>query len=273
MLKARVLTALVLVTVFATLLFFASQFQWMLFAAVVAAVGAWEWAALIRLSPLARGVFAIVVAGLVISLAPDGLFGLGNTAAWCSFAVSAFFWLVVAPLWLRGRWQPDSVVVGILVGVVLLVPTALALVLLRESGAWVLLAVMAAVWVADIGAYFVGRRFGRVKLAPMISPGKSREGAYGAVLSVWIYGALVLAIGFGARPALGSWLVFLAVLAVLTAVSIMGDLFESLAKRQAGVKDSGSILPGHGGVLDRIDSLTSALPMTALLLAVLALLR
>ena len=124
------------------------------------------------------------------------------------------------------------------------------------------------VWVADIAAYFVGRAIGRRKLAPGISPGKSWEGALGAVAFVLVYG-FVVALGW---PALGlpraadpsSVLGFAAALMLITAVGIVGDLFESLAKRQAGVKDSGNLLPGHGGVLDRIDSLTSTLPLVSL---------
>ncbi|MEZ5612454.1 MAG: phosphatidate cytidylyltransferase, partial [Rhodocyclaceae bacterium] len=196
MLKTRIITAVVLVTFFAGLLFFASPFQWMLFAAAVAAIGAWEWGALIRAATAFRYAYAFGIALIVLFLAPSGLSGLGEVVARTSFVVSGSFWLLVVPFWLRNRWQFDSVLVGAGVGVILLVPTALALILLRQSGAWILLAVMAAVWVADIGAFFVGRRFGRIKLAPMISPGKSREGAYGAIMAVWIYGALVLVMGF-----------------------------------------------------------------------------
>ena len=126
---------------------------------------------------------------------------------------------------------------------------------------------MALVWVADIAAYFAGRRFGRHKLAPNVSPGKTWEGVFGAVAGVLIYGVVVSL----AAPSTGyTWAVALlgvgAALIVLTAVSVVGDLFESLMKRQAQVKDSSNLLPGHGGVLDRIDSLTAALPLTALLL-------
>ena len=121
---------------------------------------------------------------------------------------------------------------------------------------------MAVVWVADIAAYFTGRAFGRRKLAPSISPGKTWEGAAGAAVAV-------LAFGFGILAMLGAELqggvaAIAVVLLAWTAVSIVGDLFESLLKRQAGLKDSGNILPGHGGILDRIDSLTSTLPMVAL---------
>ena len=121
---------------------------------------------------------------------------------------------------------------------------------------------MATVWIADIAAYFFGRTFGRHKLAPTISPGKSLEGAFGGILAVVVYG---YALSPWLPPALSGNLSLLAVfLIALTAVSIVGDLFESLLKRQAGLKDSSQILPGHGGVLDRIDSLTSTLPIVAM---------
>ena len=121
---------------------------------------------------------------------------------------------------------------------------------------------MAVVWVADIAAYFTGRAFGRRKLAPSISPGKTWEGAAGAAVAVLAFGFGVLAMR-GAELQ-GGVAVIAVVLLAWTAVSIVGDLFESLLKRQAGLKDSGNILPGHGGILDRIDSLTSTLPMVAL---------
>ena len=142
-----------------------------------------------------------------------------------------------------------------------------ALVERLKRGPWALLGILAIVWVADIAAYFFGRAFGKHKLAPSISPGKTWEGAAGAFLGVTAYGLVV-------GPALGLWVSLppLAVLslAILTGVSIMGDLFESLLKRQAGLKDSGSIFPGHGGVLDRIDSVMSSLPVVVLTLHVLS---
>src|SRR5690606_2292618 len=127
---------------------------------------------------------------------------------------------------------------------------------------WVLLGTMAVVWVADIAAYFSGRAFGRHKLAPSISPGKTWEGAAGAAVAVLVFGFGMLAMR-GAELQ-GGVAVIAGVLLAWTAVSIVGDLFESLLKRQAGLKDSGSILPGHSGILDRIDSLTSTLPIVAL---------
>ena len=125
-----------------------------------------------------------------------------------------------------------------------------------------MLGVMAVVLVADIAAYFSGRAFGRHKLAPSISPGKTWEGAIGGGLAVLIFGFGVLTWQGASQP--GGALVVAAGLVGWTAISIIGDLYESLLKRQAGIKDSGNILPGHGGILDRIDSLTSTLPMVAL---------
>ena len=121
---------------------------------------------------------------------------------------------------------------------------------------------MSVVWLADIGAYFAGRSFGKHKLAPAISPGKTWEGAIGGAVAVLAYGLLLSS---KLPPTLaGNLPLLLMVLVLLTAISILGDLFESLLKRQAGLKDSSNVLPGHGGVLDRIDSLTSTLPLVAL---------
>ena len=149
-----------------------------------------------------------------------------------------------------------------MIGLVVILPTAVAMILLRQVDVALLLAAMAVVWVADIAAYFSGRAFGRRKLAPAISPGKSWEGVYGAIVGVELYG-LALVFAFGIELSAGMFILGAVALVVLTAVSVVGDLFESLLKRQAGIKDSSNLLPGHGGVLDRIDSLTSTLPMVA----------
>jgi phosphatidate cytidylyltransferase len=178
------------------------------------------------------------------------------------YVPAAAFWLFVAPCWLRRRWRLPRSLLGVAIGLLLILPTWLALVQLRQAGALALIAIMAVVWLADIAAYFFGRAFGRHKLAPAISPGKTWEGAAGGALAVVVY-------GFALAPSLPGVLadnfpLLLLVLIVLTAISVMGDLFESLLKRLAGLKDSSNVLPGHGGVLDRIDSLTSTLPLVAL---------
>ncbi|MDA0190660.1 MAG: phosphatidate cytidylyltransferase [Proteobacteria bacterium] len=268
MLRTRVLTALCLLAVFLAALFLLPPLGWALFALLVAAVAGWEWGALMRCGGTARlllGAGIVLLCGALMFAAPAA-FGLAPgfpqaapaLARWLHLP-SIAFWLLVVPFWLRTRWALPSGLPGVLLGLLLIVPTWAAFVQLRQIGGGGLLALMAVVWLADIAAYFAGRRFGRHKLAPAISPGKTWEGALGAVCAVLVY-------GFVLSPRLpdtltANALLFALGLVLLTAVSIIGDLFESLLKRQAGLKDSSNVLPGHGGVLDRIDSLTSTLPL------------
>lgn len=270
MLKTRVITALVLLGLLLPGLFYMSQAHWALLMAAVVGIGAWEWGALLRWSEVQRRflglMLALTCAGISL-LAPDaiGVNAAGDFASsWVItvYAVSAAFWCLLTPLWLRARWALGSGSVGLLTGVIVLFPTWLALVQLRIPGPGILLALFAVVWMADIAAYFSGKKFGKHKLAPNISPGKTWEGAIGAVIGVIIYGLGVRLVSAYAPLGLSLWV--LALIAI-TAVSIIGDLYESMLKRQAGIKDSSNILPGHGGVLDRIDSLTSTMPIIALL--------
>jgi phosphatidate cytidylyltransferase len=182
-----------------------------------------------------------------------------------SYCLSVAFWLVCAPLWLKTGWHPGNPVLLAATGWIVLVPTWLALVNLQITP-WVLLAVLGVVWVADSAAYFAGHRWGQRKLAPVISPGKTWEGVVGAAVAVAVYHGLVWNFGFR-NYAPESGMAIAAMVAVLFPLSILGDLFESLCKRHAGVKDSGTLMPGHGGVLDRIDALTSTLPLAALALS------
>lgn len=224
--------------------------------ALIAALAGWEWAGL---TAVGRPAFVAVVLGCC--LAAYGVDGSANLVLW---SASAVFWLVAIPLWLYRRWplaghRPAAYAVGLIV----IVPTWAAMVGLHDRSPWLLFAAMALVWVADIAAYFTGRAVGRRRLAPAISPGKTWEGVGGAVAATLIYGVgAALIAGLSPASHLG-WSPFLV---LLTAISIVGDLFESMIKRQAGAKDSGSLLPGHGGVLDRIDSQTSTLPLVALAL-------
>lgn len=148
-----------------------------------------------------------------------------------------------------------------ILGWVILLPTCLALYQLRAIEPLLLLGFMGVIWVADSVAYFAGRAFGKHKLAPQISPGKTWEGVFAALGGVLIY-AVIWSSWMNSDDKLILWL--LPFLLMLTVLGIIGDLFESLLKRQAGVKDSGKILPGHGGILDRIDALTSTLPLAVL---------
>lgn len=271
MLKARVITAIFLFAAFFSALFFLPPFGWAIFATVVAVIAAWEWGALMGLGAKPRlvlGAGLLVVCAIVGLLEPAAL-GIGldsSDAAWrlgrWFYLPAAAFWMLLVPLWMKQRWPLPKSAAGLAVGALLILPTWLALIQLRQAGAMALLTVMAVVWLADIAAYFSGRAFGKHKLAPSISPGKTWEGAIGAGIAVLIYG-FSLSASLPAVLSSNSGLLFI-VLVLLTAISIIGDLFESLLKRQAGLKDSSSILPGHGGVLDRIDSLTSTLPLVAL---------
>ncbi len=265
MLKARVLTALALVGGLLLALFqlplagVASLFL------VIVALGAWEWGGLLNMRPTMRRIYALILLLPCVALwwaeLPSLFFHVLCT-------LSLAFWCLLIPFWFRYKWRLANNFTGWLVGGLLLIPSWVALVLLQQQGPWKLLAAMAIVWVADIAAYFTGRLLGRRKLAPQISPGKTWEGAMGAMVGVQLYGAIVaMASGRAADWQTEQWLLLGGGLLVLTILSIAGDLFESLAKRQAGVKDSGRILPGHGGVLDRIDSLTATLPLVALFAA------
>jgi phosphatidate cytidylyltransferase len=209
-----------------------------------------EWARLCRLGGTTALVFAAVLALSFLAVLRAGL-------QQPLFGLSAFFWIVLAPLWMRRGLQPHQTLWIGAAGFAVLVPAGLAMVGLEPQ---VVLLVLVLVWIADSAAYFVGRAWGRRKLAPAISPGKTWEGVAGGLAGATLY-AIILAF----FTDLGAWLVLVVTALLLGMASIVGDLFESAVKRQAGVKDSGSLLPGHGGILDRIDSATATLPLAALI--------
>jgi phosphatidate cytidylyltransferase len=222
--------------------------------AAILALAGMEWARLCRFNDYKAAGYAGALTGIfaILALVPEIQADRGAV-----FALSAGFWVLIVPVWLwRGvvaRHAPALVAAG----VVVLVPTALAMVALRPSE---VLLVLALVWIADSAAYFAGRAWGRHKLAPTISPGKSWEGAVAGLVAGLAYAIICAAVFHEA-----AWLPYVGGAALLVIMSIVGDLFESAAKRQAAVKDSGSLLPGHGGVLDRVDSATAMLPVAALL--------
>ncbi|HRP23539.1 MAG TPA: phosphatidate cytidylyltransferase [Thauera sp.] len=272
MLKDRVITAILLLAGLLGAVFLLPPLAWLVICAALCGVAAWEWGGLARFERPLRMSTAVVFALSCLMLGYLSGLGSGTLAGTPLllplYGISALFWILIVPVWLARKWSLRSPMLASLVGFIVLIPTALALAHLRTVGPWVLLGTMAVVWVADIAAYFSGRAFGRHKLAPDISPGKTWEGAMGAVAAVLLYGIGVL-VWLGASQVGGALVIGLALVA-WTAISIIGDLFESLLKRQAGIKDSGNILPGHGGILDRIDSLTSTLPIVALASVLLA---
>jgi len=259
MLKQRVITAsvLALIALWVVLKLPATGFGAVLLAVML--LGAWEWADLAGLNET-RG--RLLYGGLVLALIL-AVWPLGGRAAWVAgLLVPVFAAWCYALVWLwRYAGQPERQdrpgTVGA-AGVVVLASAWLALMGLRnEFGSGFVLFLLMLIWVADIGAYFAGRRWGRRKLAPAISPGKTWEGVCGAAaaaLAFALIGAVVLDVG-------SRWPGFVAVCMIAVGFSIVGDLFESMMKRRRGVKDSGSLLPGHGGVLDRVDSLLAAAPV------------
>lgn len=274
MLLTRVITAVVVLVVLLGMLFFASAQAWSLFMLAVALVGCWEWSRMSGLGPRGQSVFLFLSGAIGAAfwlLYARGSSAFGEAATLAS-VLSATFWILFVPLWLGTRARPAAVICA-LAGWLVMWPTWFAFMQLRDAGPWLLLAVAALVWIADISAYCAGRTFGRHKLAPAISPGKTWEGVYGAAAGVVLYGFLLLWSGHSPVSAIfggDAGPILIVAMLVLTALSIVGDLFESWIKRGAGVKDSSGLLPGHGGVLDRIDALTSTLPVAAFALTMQA---
>jgi phosphatidate cytidylyltransferase len=270
MLLTRVLTVAVLLPLFLAALFLLPNLHWgLLIMAVIVAAG-WEWGTLAGYGTRERALFCGVLAAsasliLIWEHGDHAIPFVHSAPGRGLYALSAAFWLGIAPAWLYYRWQVrDRLLLGV-VGWIVLLPCWHAMVWLQVPPMRLLLA-MGVVWVADTAAYFVGRRFGGRKLAPQVSPGKTWAGVYGALAGVLVYGVAVWAI---APPDSVQVVAGLMLLLLMMALSIVGDLFESWMKRVAGVKDSGELLPGHGGLLDRMDGLTATLPLAAIYFALL----
>lgn len=272
MLKQRVITALVLAAIFLAALFGLPSGYFSFFIGAVLLIGAWEWANLSGFPAIwQRIVYAflllilLIIAALYLGFEGEASPQLNNSAIRDLLVVGCGWW-ALALLLVQG--YPSSgvlwghKVLRLVMGVLVLIPTWVALVYVRQqtNGAWLVLLLMLIVAVADSGGYFAGRRFGRHKLASAVSPGKTWEGFAGGFLANCLL-ALILSL------VLDMSLLLMMVLIVPTSlVSVLGDLLESMVKRHAGAKDSGSILPGHGGILDRVDGITAGAPVFALAL-------
>lgn len=271
MLKTRIITATILMAVLLPILFLLPPIYLGGFFLVALIAAAWEWSRMIAPEATkAAWLYSAFCLAIILSL-------LGMQAVSWQFSLlmmAVLFWLFVAPFILAKGMnlslQKLKAFYSIL-GLIVLPATWFALVFLRELGLVFLLSSMALVWVADIGAYFVGKAFGKHKLAGQISPGKSIEGAVGGLGLCYLYAFLCvvyLPLGdtlFGAWAIRFGWVPMFLMVTVLAAFSVFGDLFESQLKRLAGVKDSSHLLPGHGGVLDRVDALIPTMPIAALL--------
>jgi phosphatidate cytidylyltransferase len=251
---SRALTAILLLAVFLPAVLWAPAWLWAILIAGVVGMAAYEWARLSHFPALSARIYAVLLMLSAVAL-PHALAEHWPAFQMALIALAVAFWLFIAPLWLLQQWNAPRPFARAVVGVVLLLPTWAALLYLHAHSTAMLIGVLSVVWIADTAAYFAGRRFGRHKLAPAISPGKTWEGVGGAFAALVLYA--------GALSVLAEMPLLSLILAVsgLLYVSILGDLFESWIKRLSGKKDSGDVLPGHGGVLDRIDALTSALPI------------
>ncbi|MDK2124620.1 phosphatidate cytidylyltransferase [Parachitinimonas caeni] len=263
MLKTRIITALVLLPLVLLALFALPAQGWGAFTVLVIGLAAWEWTKLAKLQGPEAGVFilASVVQSAALAFLP------GATAAHLLLdPLALLFWCAIAPLWLVRKWTLAPRWLAALIGWLILMAATASLLRWHAlpNGAMVMLALFAIAWVADTAAYFSGRKFGRHKLAPSISPGKTWEGVFGGLIAVTVYLLVLRGIGFAPFSVLPLY-VLLPVGWVLTAVSVVGDLLESLFKRQVGLKDSSGLLPGHGGILDRVDSLLALLPVVSAL--------
>lgn len=256
-----------LLAAFFAALLFLERAPFAVLVGAIVACAAREWAALAGLRKRQALAYAAGCTALYGALAwwvwPIGASDMPVRAI---LFIALAFWGAVVPAWLALGMTAASRRLLPPAGFAVLLPAALAMVALQAGP---LLAILALVWISDTAAYLAGRTFGRRKLAPSVSPAKTWEGAAGAIVASIAY-AVILAVSM---PAIGaqvtglSWVPYAAGAAALCVSGILGDLFESGAKRQAGVKDSGTLLPGHGGVLDRIDSACAALPIGALLMA------
>jgi len=287
LLKQRILTAVILAPAVVMAIFYLPLNYFAGFLLAVMAIGAWEWGPLMGFTSNTRRSIFVACTSLLIVLLwyyltlnslwlnADGLEGvllshpLVNLILWLAVA----WWILSAMLTLlyprySKFWSSHRSIRGVF-GWLTLIPTWLSFVMLRSSdfgfdphhGAQLIMFLFLMVWSADVGAYFVGKAIGKRKLLPNVSPGKTLEGFIGGVLSACVLVSITgLIIGWNSQQ----FITVLLVTGLISTVSVLGDLNESMFKRQAGVKDSGSILPGHGGILDRIDSLTATAPIYAL---------
>lgn len=257
MLKHRIITVIFLLPIFVLLLFYLSPAGFTSLVTGIMLWAAWEWTFLIglkRISARFLYLFLLIVVGFLILFVSVGLLFSVVFLWWCFATLLVILYPRGSSFWGKGLiWRG-------LMGFLVLIPCWAALIILRsmEAGVYNLIFLFILIWSADTAAYFIGKQWGKNKLAPLVSPGKTWQGSFGG-----LFVSLLIALFIFWMIKLPLVLLPYAILVVVVTVifSIVGDLFESMLKRQAGIKDSGRLLPGHGGLLDRIDSLTAAAPV------------
>lgn len=262
MLKSRLLTAFIFGPLILWAIYAMPETFFALFSFVLVSIGAWEWAAFAGWTkPVHRGIFFSINVLLFA-----GILFLKNTELNLTLLLlSLLWWLLCIPLLLSFPFEKNNIlhkkIIKTFVGIVLLLATLASMVLLRnnpEYGSSFVLYLILIVWFADSGAYFAGKSFGKTRLIPKVSPGKTWEGVAGAIVVTLI--VAIVSLNLLEIPSSHS-IMFIVITFVTVIYSVVGDLSESMFKRMANLKDSGSLLPGHGGILDRIDSLMSAFPV------------
>lgn len=275
MLKQRIITAVLMLFVLIPALFHADIRYLAFFGCLLVSASAWEWGRLNGSNQFGSIILSIITMMICLLIF---IFNITET-------LNQYFWFLIGTSWvllslflLRGgqaRWLKTNLLIRLISGPVFLVSAWIALYQSKLIGTGFLLSILLLVWVADISAFFVGRKWGIHKLAPGISPGKSWEGLVGGVIGVFLLSAAWLHLdlffpmlqdGIFEKLKIHGWLIFSSSILFLTLMSVVGDLIESLIKRSAGVKDSSQLLPGHGGVLDRLDALLPVLPLSVMLL-------
>lgn len=257
MLKHRIITAIILIPLFIALVVLLPPIGFCVFTGLVVLWGAWEWSFFMGINKFPQTLFYPIILFFLMlaSLQLPLVKALHvSVAGWMLALILVVLYPKMSPVW--GK----SIILRGLMGLFVLIPCWLAVNFIRneDNGIFVLLFLFVLIWGADIGAYFVGRKWGKHKLASLVSPGKTWEGLIGALIVTVI---IVLGVLFTQNLPYSIWPVAILLSIVTVLSSILGDLFESMLKRNAGLKDSGHLLPGHGGILDRIDSLTAAAPV------------
>lgn len=281
MLKQRIITALLLIPIALYCVFLLPLWGFSLFIQAVIMMGAWEWSPLmgVRRKPAraAYVVFIGAIIGVLSWLVPLGDLwgddGVLNSVTYYTIVLGGVWWVIALALIVnypssRRVWSRTRAIVGVF-GVLIFIPTWAALMTVRSInfddnpyfGGWVVLFILLLVWAADVGAYFAGVRYGRNKMMPAVSPGKTMEGLCGGVTLAFV---VMMVVSHWTKVPADQFTGYYLTGLFTVVASVFGDLNESMFKRSAGVKDSGSILPGHGGILDRIDSLTAAVPVFTL---------
>jgi phosphatidate cytidylyltransferase len=263
MLKTRILTALLLLALFIPALFFLPNAIWSMVMLVLSLLALYEWGGMIGLGAtwLRAYMFAsILLSILVIYLLFQVSFHLFFGQALILFLCVAIFWILLVPIWIGFGFRVKHLGLLMALGWFMLGSVWLALTCAQRVNPWMLLIIIATIWIADSAAYFAGKQFGKHKLAPAVSPGKTWEGVFGALLGVGVFGFFLKSYNV-----VDTWLIIPS-LWLIAIVGVYGDLFESMFKRQANIKDSGHLLPGHGGLLDRIDGVIPAMPIGILML-------